>query len=295
MKKIGMVGIGMMGHGIATNVLKHGYELALFEHPGNQPLDALKAGGAISFASVTRLAAHSDVVILVLTGSPQVEAVLTGEGGVLAGLRPGSVVIDCSTAIPSSSIRMAQAVQTAGSRFLDSPMTRTPKEAAEGRLNLLVGGDKSLLEECRPLLSCFAENITHVGPVGAGHSMKLLHNYVSLGMVTLLSEAAVCAQRNGVAPEVFVEILAKGGGGGIALERIRPYLLDHDASGLRFSIANARKDLGYYHTMAAEAQAPKRIASSVLATLEAALALGAGDKFMPELVAILGDEVLRNC
>ena len=116
-------------------------------------------------------------------------------------------------------------MQAAGGRFLDSPMTRTPKEAAEGRLNLLVGGDAALLEECRPLLQCFAENISHMGPVGAGHSMKLLHNYVSLGMVTLLSEAAACAARNQVSPEAFVDVLAKGGGGGIALERLKPFLL----------------------------------------------------------------------
>jgi 3-hydroxyisobutyrate dehydrogenase-like beta-hydroxyacid dehydrogenase len=115
--------------------------------------------------------------------------------------------------------------KAAGGRFLDTPMTRTPKEAAEGRLNLLVGGDAALLDECRPILQCFAENITHAGPVGAGHSMKLLHNYVSLGSVALIAEAAACAQRNGVAPEVFVDVLAKGGGGGVALERLKPYLL----------------------------------------------------------------------
>jgi len=145
-----------------------------------------------------------------------------GQKSVLEGLRRGSVVIDCSTAIPSSTLRMAQAVEAAGSRFLDAPMTRTPKEAAEGRLNLLVGGDAALLEECRPLLQCFAENITHVGAVGAGHGMKLLHNYVSLGMVALLAEAAACAGRSGVAAETFVDVLARGGGGGIALERLKP-------------------------------------------------------------------------
>lgn len=288
MKKIGMVGIGMMGHGIASNVLKHGYELAVFEHPGNQPLDALKAAGAVGLTSARELAARSDAVILVLTGSPQVEAVLTGPDGVLAGLRPGSVVIDCSTAIPSSSVRMAQAVAAAGSRFLDAPMTRTPKEAAEGRLNLLVGGDADLLEQCRPLLKCFAENITHMGPVGAGHSMKLLHNYVSLGMVSLLAEAAACAQRNGVAADAFVDVLAKGGGGGIALERIKPYLLARDVSGLRFSIANARKDLDYYNAMAGDAGSPREIAAAVLATLEGALAAGGNEALMPELVSLLG-------
>jgi 3-hydroxyisobutyrate dehydrogenase-like beta-hydroxyacid dehydrogenase len=287
-RSIGMVGIGMMGHGIAGNLLKHGHQLALFEHSGNQPLDALKAGGAIGLASLKELAARSDIVILVLTGSPQVEAVLAGAGGLLEGLRPGSVVIDCSTAIPSSTQRMAQAVQQAGSRFLDSPMTRTPKEAAEGRLNLLVGGDEALLQECRPVLECFAENITHVGPIGAGHSMKLLHNYVSLGMVTLLAEAAACADRNGVAPQAFVEVLAKGGGGGIALERIKPYLLARDPSGLRFSIANARKDLDYYNGMARDAGSPNQVAAAVLSTLEDALARSGPEALVPELVALLG-------
>jgi len=285
-KNIGMIGIGMMGHGIASNIARHGYPLAVLEHPGNQPLDALKAAGARSFARAADLAAQSDIVILVLTGSPQVEAVLTGEGGVLQGLRPGSIVIDCSTAIPASTLRMAQAVQAAGSRFLDTPMTRTPKEAAEGRLNLLVGGDAALLEECRPLLSCFAENILHAGPVGAGHGMKLLHNFVSLGTVALIAEAAACAGQHGVAPEVFVEILTKGGGGGVALERLRPYLTAKDTSSLRFSIANASKDLGYYNTMAGDAGAHRDIAAAVLQTLQHAQGL-APEALVPELADLL--------
>jgi 3-hydroxyisobutyrate dehydrogenase-like beta-hydroxyacid dehydrogenase len=287
MKRIGMVGIGMMGHGIASNIVKRDYELGLFEHPGNQPLDELKAAGAKGFTSLKALAEHSEVVILVLTGSPQIEAVVQGAGGILEGLQPGAVVIDCSTAIPSSTARVAEAVQAAGGRFLDSPMTRTPKEAAEGRLNLLVGGDAALLEECRPLLQCFAENISHMGPVGAGHSMKLLHNYVSLGMVTLLSEAAACAARNQVSPEAFVDVLAKGGGGGIALERLKPFLLAGQTSGLRFSVANARKDLDYYNTMALDAGSHKEIAAAVLSTLELALAR-APEALVPELPSILG-------
>lgn len=288
MNAIGIAGIGMMGHGIASNVVKHGLRLAVLEHAGNQPLDALKAAGAVAVPTARELAMRSDVVILVVTGSPQVEAVLAGPGGVLEGLRPGGIVIDCSTALPSSTVRMAAAVERRGGRFLEAPMTRTPKEAAEGRLNLLVGGDAALLEECRPLLKCFAENITHVGPVGAGHSMKLLHNYVSLGMVALLAEAAACARRNGVDAGAFVDVLAKGGGGGIALERIRPFLLARDPSGLRFSIANARKDLDYYHTMAGDAGAAKEIAAAVLATLEEALQKGTPETLVPQLVDLLG-------
>src|SRR5262245_21291454 len=157
-RSIGLVGVGLMGHGIAANLLKHGHRLTVLEHAGNQPLDALRRAGARSVPTAAALARESDVVILCVTGSPQVEAVLTGADGVLAGLRAGAVVIDCSTAVPSSTERMAQAVRAAGGRFLDAPMTRTPKEAAEGRLNLLVGGDVALFAACRPLLACFAEN-----------------------------------------------------------------------------------------------------------------------------------------
>ncbi|RZA14071.1 MAG: NAD(P)-dependent oxidoreductase, partial [Lysobacteraceae bacterium] len=278
MKKIGLVGVGLMGHGIATNVRKGGYPLAVLEHPGNQPLDALKAAGATTHARAADLAAAVDVLILCVTGSPQVEAVLLGEGGALEGLRPGAVVIDCSTAVPASTERVAKAVQARGVRFLDAPMTRTPKEAAEGRLNLLVGGDAALFDECRPLLATFAENITHTGPVGSGHRMKLLHNYVSLGTVALLAEAAACAQRAGVAPEVFVDVLAKGGGAGVALERLRGAITTGDPSALKFAMSNARKDLGYYEQMAADTGAVHEIGAAVLHTYSQAVQQGGPDR-----------------
>jgi 3-hydroxyisobutyrate dehydrogenase-like beta-hydroxyacid dehydrogenase len=286
-QKIGMVGIGLMGHGIARNIARHGYPLAVLEHAGNQPLDELKAAGATTRSSAAQLAADSDVVIVCVTGSPQVEAVVLGPGGLLEGMKPGTIVIDCSTAIPSSTLKVAAAVQAAGGRFLDAPMTRTPKEAAEGRLNLLVGGDAALFAECRPLLACFAENITHTGTVGAGHGMKLLHNYVSLGCVALIAEAAACAQRSGVAPEVFVEVLAKGGGGGMALERLKPYLLAKDPSGLRFAMSNAKKDLGYYAEMAHDIGAVQAIADAVLQTFGQASAEGGEQALVPELVSLL--------
>ncbi|MCA0309314.1 MAG: NAD(P)-dependent oxidoreductase [Proteobacteria bacterium] len=285
--RIGLVGVGLMGHGIALNIARKGYGLTVLEHPGNQPLDDLRALGVASAASVHDLVRQVEVLILCVTGSPQVEAVLLGEQGALVALRPGTVVIDCSTAIPASTESVARAVVAAGGRFLDAPMTRTPKEAAEGRLNLLVGGDAALLAECLPLLQCFAENITHTGAVGSGHRMKLLHNYVSLGSVALLAEAAACAQAGGVAPQVFVDVLAKGGGAGVALERLRPYLLQQDPSALRFAMSNALKDLGYYATMAQDSAAARGIAQAVRDTFDHAVAEGGPQKLVPELVDIL--------
>ena len=287
MENIGLVGVGLMGHGIASNIVKHGHPLSVLEHPGNQPLDALKAAGVKTFATASELAAAVDVVILCVTGTPQVEAVLLGDTGVLKGIRPGTIIIDCSTALPDSTERLAKIVAEAGGRFMDAAMTRTPKEAAEGRLNLLVGGDAELFRDCRPLLACFAENITHAGPVGAGHRMKLLHNYVSLGSVALIAEAAACAERAGVDPEVFVDVLVKGGGGGTALERLRPFLLNKDPSGLRFAMSNAQKDLGYYTAMAEASHSARSIADGVRQTLDSAVQAGNGDALLPELVAVL--------
>jgi 3-hydroxyisobutyrate dehydrogenase-like beta-hydroxyacid dehydrogenase len=286
-RKIGLIGVGLMGHGIATNIVKHGHSLSVLEHAGNQPLDDLKAAGVEVFDTASGLAAAVDVLLLCVTGSPQVESVLLGESGVLKGMRPGTVVIDCSTAIPTSTERLAVTVAEAGGRFMDSAMTRTPKEAAEGRLNLLVGADEDLFAECLPLLRCFAENITRAGPVGAGHRMKLLHNYVSLGSVALIAEAAACAERAGVDAQVFVDVLATGGGGGMALERLKPFLLSREAGGLRFTLSNALKDLTYYTAMATESHCASHIAEGVRRTLAEAVEGNDPRALVPELVGVL--------
>ena len=286
MKKIGMVGVGLMGMGIASNVQKAGYPLGVLEHPGNQPLDTLLEGGAKIYRSARELAQNADIVILCVTGSPQVEDVLLKEGGVLEGLSEGTVVIDCSTAIPSSTQRIAALVQEKGGRFMDAPMTRTPREAAEGRLNLLVGGDTDLFEEIHPLLATFAEGITHVGPVASGHRMKLLHNYVSLGTIALISEAAACAAQAGMDSSVFVDVLAAGGGGGAALERLTPYLLRHDTSSLRFAMSNAEKDMNYYSAMAEESNTARLIADAVRGTYAKAAAADPA-RFAIELPSLL--------
>lgn len=287
MKKIGMVGIGMMGHGIASNLLKHGHSLLLLEHPGNQDLRGLVAAGATTTPRAAALAGAVDIIILCVTGTPEVEDVLYRPGGLLEGIQAGTIVIDCSTAIPSSTVRIAAAVEQAGGRFLDAPMTRTPKEAAQGRLNLIVGGDPELFETCRPVLECFAENIVFAGPVGSGHRLKLLHNFVSLGFSAVLAEAAACAERSHVDPRVFVEILAKGGGEGVILDRLRPYIESRDNTGFRFSIANARKDMAYYTTMAQEAGAMHATAESIRQTYEQACKQGTAQSTVPELIDML--------
>lgn len=283
-----MIGIGLMGHGIASNLVKHGYTLTVMDHAGNQPLDTLVAKGVKTVKTPKDLAGATNIILLCVTGAAQVEAVLTGVDGLLEGLQPGSIVIDCSTSIPSATLQLAQKVQQAGSIMIDAAMTRTPKEAAEGRLNLLVGSDADTFVKVQPLLACFAENINHVGPVGAGHQMKLLHNYVSLGTVTVIAEAAACARKSGIDAATFVDVLAKGGGGGMALERLKPYLLnDGDTSNLKFTLANAIKDLGYYTAYATDTHADHLVASAVMKTISLAIDDGHADEHMPHMISYI--------
>ncbi len=291
---VGMIGVGLMGHGIAINVIrKGGYPLVLLDHPGNQPVDDLVAVGAATSASAADIARQADILILCVTGTPQVEDVLFKPDGVLAGITPGTLIIDCSTAIPSSTLKVAEAVHKAGGLFLDAPMTRTPKEAAEGRLNLIVGGDRALFERCLPLLQSYAENVVHAGPVGAGHRLKLLHNYVSLGFSAVLAEAAACAERAGVDPSVFADILAKGGGDGVVLGRMRPYIESHDASHFKFSVANAYKDMGYYAAMAEETGAARETALGVLHTYQEASEAGLDQSAVPEIIGFMAKSGLK--
>jgi 3-hydroxyisobutyrate dehydrogenase len=284
---IGLIGVGLMGSGIAASLLRNGFPLTVLDHPGNQPLDNLLAAGAKTSRQAADLAAEADIVILCVTGSPQVEEVLFQKRGVLEGLRQGSTVIDCSTAIPSSTLKIAKAVQEAGGRFLDAPMTRTPKEAAEGRLNLIVGGDRQVFEECLPVLQSYAENIAYAGGVGSGHQMKLLHNYVSLGFSAVLAEAAACARQTGTDPQTFCDILAAGGGGGVVLNRLRPYIESEDTSGFRFSMSNALKDMGYYCTMAEEQGAHGELALAIRALYAEAAQAGLEQSPVPALIGHL--------
>ncbi|MCB1461822.1 MAG: NAD(P)-dependent oxidoreductase [Nitratireductor sp.] len=292
---IGIIGVGLMGHGIASNLQKKGWRIGFLDYPGNQPTDGLVAGGAWSAGTPAELAERCDTIILVVTGTPQVEAVMTGDNGVLSAMEAGKVVIDCSTTVPDSTKKMAALVEKAGGSMLDAPMTRTPKEAAEGRLNLIVGGDEALFAQKLPMLQAFAENITYAGPVGSGHALKLLHNFVSLGFSAVLCEAAAASGKAGVDPKVLHDVLAHGGGAGVVLDRLSPFILEGETGGFRFTLANAFKDLDYYCTMAGDLDATSLVAGSIRDTYAVAVEGGAQARFVPELIELLSQaEVLSQ-
>ena len=257
--KVGIIGVGLMGHGIARNVLGKGkFDLGFLDHPGNQPVDEITGLGAVAYDTPAALAAACDVIILCVTGSPQVEAIVTGIDGLVSGLKP----------------------------YLDAPMTRTAKHAHDGALNLLVGGDAAVLEKVRPVLASFTDTVDHVGALGHGHRLKLLHNYVSVGFMTLLAEAAAQAADAQIDPQVFVDVLAGGGGASVALERLAPYITQGDREGLPFFVSNAQKDIDYYRAMSTASGAQQTVADNVSAALARTVEAGHGQAYVPELVKL---------
>ncbi|NWN81683.1 MAG: NAD(P)-dependent oxidoreductase [Halomonas sp.] len=287
-QRIGLIGAGLMGHGIARNILKADYPLVILDHPGNQPVDDLLSAGGKLAGTPREVAERSDVIILCVTGTPQVESVLFEADGVVEGIRPETLVIDCSTAIPNVTRAIAERIVAAGGRFMDAAMTRTPKEAEEGRLNLIVGAPEALFTATQPLLGSFAENIAHAGDVSAGHTLKLLHNFVSLGFSAVLAEAAAASRRAGIEDGALLEVLGKGGGGGVVFERMRPFIETGDPSGFRFSVANATKDLGYYHTMTDALGAQRDVAEAVVGLYRS---IDQQDLLVPELIDVLADKL----
>lgn len=282
----GLIGAGLMGHGIARNILKHGFPLAFLAHPGNKPTADLIELGAVEVPEIGGLVERSDVLLICVTGSPQVEQVVLQENGVAASVKPGQIVVDLSTVEPSTTQRVHEAITQKGAEYLDIPMTRTPREAEAGKLNLLAGGDADTLETLRPLLSSFAENIYHAGPVGAGHALKLLHNFVSLGNCALLAEAVACAAKTDVDMNIFLEVLRTGGGDSVALKRLAPYITDRDEAGFLFTIGNCSKDMTYYTDMAESFGSPASGASAVR-DLYRRLSDEGGDLPVPRMIDLL--------
>ncbi len=285
--RVGLIGVGLMGHGIGKNILARGYPLTVLAHRNRAPVEDLLGRGAREAATPRAMAEDSDVIILCVTGSPQVEEAVYGENGVLAGLRPGLTIADCTTAEPHSTRRIAAEVAARGGRFADTPMVRTPKEAEEGKLALMVGGEKAVIEELRPILSCFADTIVYAGEVGAAHALKLVNNFIALGTAAVVSEAIVTAARSGIDMTALRDIVMSGGARSVMFERLINVPLSNDDSSAKFAISNARKDLRYYTSIAEQLPVAAFVAEAVHQTYILADNLGYGARYVPRLIDAL--------
>ena len=284
--RIGFVGIGLMGHGIAKNLVTKGYPLAVRVNRNRKPLEDLLAAGATEVSTNADLARGNDIVFLCVTGAPQVEEIINGKDGIASAAKPGLIVIDTSTSEPSTTAKMREELAAKGVLFVDAPLARTPVEAEQGRLNIMVGATDPTFEKLKPVLSAFCENIVHAGPPGHGIILKLINNFIAQAIATATAEACAAAAKSGLSIRKLHELVSAGAVNSGIFQMMVGKMLDNngDLSGLKFTLSNAMKDLRYYTHFAEALPVSAIVGEAVHQSLINANLMGFGDKYVASLI-----------
>jgi 3-hydroxyisobutyrate dehydrogenase len=239
--QVGFIGLGIMGRGMAANLLRAGFPLTVWNRTRERAEPLATAGAAVA-ASPAELAAASDIVITCVSDTPDVEKVILGPQGVIHGIRPGSLVIDMSTISPEATRTIAAALAERGVDMLDAPISGGSEGAAQGTLSIMVGGQATALQRAMPVLQAMGKRITHVGPHGAGQTVKLVNQVLVVGNCLAMCEALLLAEAGGVDLERTLEAVSGGAAGSWMLSQRGPQILARDWRP-GFTIALQQKDL----------------------------------------------------
>ena len=280
---IGFIGVGLMGAGMAKNILTKGYPLMIMGHTNREPVERLKKLGATEATSPKELASKVDVLHLCVTGSPQVEAIMNGSYGIFASGKKGLIVIDCSTSNPVSTMALAESAQAHGMTLIDAPLGRTPAEAEAGTLDTMVGADQATFDKVKPILDCWAGNVVHLGPVGLGHKMKLINNFIAMGYAALYSEAIGIARKAGLSKEQFHAVVGSSRMRNGFYDTFMKWTMEGDENAHRFTISNAHKDMRYLSSLANEVGALHPIQAMVKNSFAGMEAAGQAQRYVPML------------
>jgi 3-hydroxyisobutyrate dehydrogenase-like beta-hydroxyacid dehydrogenase len=282
--RIGFIGIGLMGHGIAKNLVTKGFPLTVRVNRNRKPLEDLLAAGAKEVKTNADVARNADIVFLCVTGAPQVEEIVNGKDGIASVARKGLVVIDTSTSEPATTAVMREALAASGTRFVDAPLARTPVEAELGKLNIMVGADDATFAELKPVFAAFCENIIHAGPAGHGIVLKLINNFLAMSIANACAEACAAAAKSGLSIRKLHDVVSAGAVNSGIFQMIVGKMLDGDLTGLKFTLVNAMKDLRYYTHMAESLPVSAIMGEAVHQSLVNANLLGFGDKYIASLL-----------
>ena len=282
-ERIGFVGVGLMGHGMAKNLLGAGYPVAVIAHRNRAPVEDLVGRGAIEVGSLEELAKSSSIVHICAPGSPQVEAIVER---LLSGLKAGSVVIDCSTSDPTSTAVLAARLEKAGCQMADAPLGGTPVQAEAGELSTMVGASEEVFRRLEPVIGAWARAVVHLGPCGSGHKMKLLNNFLSLGYAALYSEALALSEKVGITTRQFDSVIRGSRMDCGFYQTFMGYAVEGNRESHKFTLTNALKDMRYLEAMADSVSLANPIGNAVKNSLAMACAAG-GDgpaDYLPHLV-----------
>lgn len=283
---IGFIGLGLMGAAMVGRLQDKGYSVTITANRSRPNIDAAVARGATEVGSAREVAAASDIVMLCMDTSASVEARMQGADGVIAGLRPGAVVIDFGTSLPASTKKLGAEVAAAGGTYLDAPLGRTPMHAKDGLLNIMASGDKTAFDKVKPVLDDLGENVFHLGDLGSGHTIKLINNSFGMTVANAMAEAFAIADVAGIDREKVYNVMSAGPLHSGMMDFVKAYGVDHNPAMLAFAIKNAAKDVGYYDQMAREAGVESVMCKGALEALREATEAGHGDEMVSQMVDV---------
>lgn len=287
-ERIGFVGVGFMGHGMAKNIVEKGYPLTVMGHRNRKPVEDLIGRGAGEAKTAKELAEASDIVILCVTGSEQVLAVVEGENG-LAAAGKKLTIVDCSTSDPSVTTKLAERLAARGIVLIDAPLGRTPKDAWEGTLDVMVGGAEADIARVRPVIETFSQRMIHTGPTGTGHTMKLLNNFLSMGYGALYAEALAIGAKAGLAAETFHKVITGGRMDCGFYQTFMQYVVGGDRDAHKFTLRNGLKDTAYLNAFALAQNLANPLAAAVRNSYALAVNTGHGDDYVPMLTDVIAE------
>ncbi len=278
---IGFIGLGLMGGNMVENLQKKNFKPIVMDlNP--DAVAAVVARGGSEASSAAELAAASDIIMLCLTTSSVVEMVMHGDDGILAGIKEGAVVIDFGTSIPASTRQLGAELAKKGAGMVDAALGRTPAHAKDGLLNIMAAGDQATFDSVKPILDMQGENVFYMGALGAGHTTKLINNFMGMTTVCAMSQAFAVAESAGVDGQQLFDIMSTGPSTSPFMQFCKNYAVD-GVSDLGFSIANANKDLGYFLEMVEGLGTVSQIGEGTSANLQAAFDAGMGNGNVPEV------------
>jgi len=247
--KIGFVGLGLMGSAMVGRLQDCNYQMIVLGNKDRTGLEKAVARGGREAVSGSDLANESDVIMLCMGTSDQVEERILGHEGIIYGLSPGKVIIDFGTSLPSSTKKIAEKIADTGAAILDAPLGRTPHHAKEGLLNIMAAGDKNIFDKVSPILKNLGENVFYLGGLGTGHTIKLMNNFFGMTIANAMAEVFAVADVSGVSRETVYKVISAGPLHSSMMDFISAFGLEGDKSKLEFAVKNAHKDVNYYRLM----------------------------------------------
>lgn len=286
---IGFIGLGLMGSPMAARLLSLDYPLHVLANRSRDAIESLKSNGALEADSYADLAQKCDVIMLCLSTSNVVESVMNGPEGIIANIKPNTLVVDFGTSVPESTKRLESACKEKGASMMDAPLGRTPAQAIDGLLNIMTAGSDEDFNRIKPVLDDLGENVYHVGPIGAGHTLKLINNFFGMTTACAMSEAFAMADMAGLKRDALYDVMSAGPLKSVMMDLVKANAVDGDKTALAFSIANGYKDLKYYGAMADDFEVPSFIGPSVKNAFALANSNGWGDHMVSEMVDFMAD------